>query len=195
MICSRCDKEMDMTPSTSQSFCRKCGLVEKLDGTVFEDEQFYHQEGKRTKHGNYEANKHCKIWVERIQARESKEIPQALITKLKKCIVRDSIIDLDRVTCELIRDWLRQIRRTKFNEHVPLIRKLLTGKVPSQLTDIELRKLGISFDKVITVFGKIKPPEKTNCPYHPYFIYKILELMIDECGRKRELLSCIHLQS
>ncbi len=193
--CSSCEQEMDVAPSTSQSFCKKCGVIEKMYGTVFEDEQFYHQEGQRTKHGNYETNKHCKIWVERIQARESKDIPPKIIAKLQKCIVRDRIIDFDRVSCELIRDYLRQIRETTFNEHVPLIRKLLTGKVPPQLTDTELRKLGIWFDKVITIFEKIKPPDKTNCPYHPYFIYKILDIMVSNRTRKREILSCIHLQS
>jgi len=195
LACEQCKKEMDVTPSTSQCFCRKCGLVDKLEGTVFEDEQFFHQEGQRTKHGNYETNKHCKIWVGRIQARESKKIPPSLIAKLNRCIKMDGIIDSERVTCERIREYLRQLKKTKFNEHIPLIRQLLTGKVPPQLTDIELRKLSIWFDKVITIFGKIKPPEKTNCPYHPYFIYKILDIMVEDVGRKKEILSCIHLQS
>jgi len=192
--CETCNQEMSITSNVSQRICKKCGFIENMYGTVFEDEQFYYQEGHRSKHGNYETNKHFKIWVERIQARESKDIPVRIINKLMKCIENDHIIDIHRISCKLIRYYLRKIRETTFNEHVPLIRKLLNGKVPPQLNDVELRKLAIWFDKAITVFERIKPIEKTNCPYHPYFIYKILDVMITD-NRKKEILACIHLQS
>lgn len=194
LTCETCDQEMTLTHNVSQVFCKKCGLIEKMYGTVFEDEQFFHQEGYRSKHGNYETNKHFKIWVERIQARESKDIPVRIINKLTKCIKNDRIIDMNRISCKLIRAYLRKIRETSYNEHVPLIRNILNGKVPPQLNDVELRKLSIWFDKAITIFERIKPIKKTNCPYHPYFIYKILDIMIKD-GRKKEILSCIHLQS
>lgn len=195
MMCEKCNQEMSITTNTSQMFCKKCGMLEKIYGTVFEDNQFYHQEGQRAKHCNYETNKHFKIWVERIQARESKDIPPVVIKKLNKCAENDNIIDRNRISCQLIREYLRDIKETAFNEHVPLIRKLMTGIVPPQLDDIELRKLEIRFDKSISIFEKIKPANKTNCPYHPYFIYKILDIMIQNINRKKQILSCIHLQS
>ena len=46
--------------------------------------------------------------------------------------------------------------------------------------------------------SKIKPQKKTNCPYHPYFIYKIIEQIINKDSdkiKKAQILSCIHLQS
>ena len=97
--CETCNQEMSITSNVSQRICKKCGFIENMYGTVFEDEQFYYQEGHRSKHGNYETNKHFKIWVERIQARESKDIPVRIINKLMKCIENDHIIDIHRISC------------------------------------------------------------------------------------------------
>lgn len=195
--CEKCGKKMTIVSNTSELVCEMCGITQALSGTVFEDDQFYYQEGQRTKHGNYDPTKHCRIWVERIQARETTDIPPSVLDKLKKCIARDRIRDIKRISCAQIRKHLQQTRNSKYNEHIPLIRKLLTGIVPPQLTDHELQLVNIYFDKVIRIFDEVKPAGKTNCPYHPYFIYKIIEQILKpkDSERKKEILSCIHLQS
>ena len=178
--------------------CEICGIVKNLYGTVFEDDQFYYQEGQRTKHGNYDPTKHCRIWVERIQARETTDIPIKVIERIKKCISRDRIRDIKLISCSQIRKYLQQTHNSKYNEHIPLIRKLITGVVPPQLTDHEVQLINIYFDKVIRIFDEVKPTGKTNCPYHPFFIYKIIEQIIKapfDRIRKKEILGAIHLQS
>jgi len=62
-----CVTKMDIDPIASTLICKNCGIIKELYGTVFEDEQFYYQEGQRTKHGTYDPSKHCRFWVERIQ--------------------------------------------------------------------------------------------------------------------------------
>jgi hypothetical protein len=193
-----CSTKMDIDPSASTLICKNCGLIKELYGTVFEDEQFYYQEGQRTKHGTYDPSKHCRFWVERIQARETTEIPESIIQSVLKCIIRDKIKNKHRINCTQIRKFLRQTNNSKYNEHVPLIRKLITGIIPPQLTDYEMQLIHIYFDKVIHIFDEIKPPKKTNCPYHPYFIYKIIEQILigdNDKTRKLKILACIHLQS
>jgi hypothetical protein len=193
-----CLNKMDIDAITSTLICKRCGMTKKLYGTVFEDEQFYYQEGQRTKHGTYDPSKHCRFWVERIQARETTEIPEKVIISIKKCINRDKIKNINHINCTQIRRYLRQTHNSKYNEHVPLIRKLITGIMPPQLTDYEMQLIHIYFDKVIHIFDEIKPPQKTNCPYHPYFIYKIIEQIIKKDSdrlRKSQILACIHLQS
>lgn len=196
-ICG-CGEKMSIDPATSSLICKHCGVVKELHGTVFEDEQFYFQEGHRTKHGTYDPSKHCRFWVERIQARETTEIPESVLNSIKKIIIRDKIYNKNHITCIQIRKYLRQTHNSKYNEHIPLIRKLITGISPSQLTDHEIQLVHIYFDKVIRLFDELKPPEKTNCPYHPFFIYKIIEQIIKNPihrVRKCKILSCIHLQS
>jgi hypothetical protein len=194
----KCGNDMLIDANSSMLVCKNCGLSKELYGTVFEDDQFYYQEGHRTKHGTYDPSKHCRFWVERIQARETTEIPEVIINSMKTCIIRDKIRNKNQVTCAIIRKYLRQTQNSKYNEHVPLIRKMLTGITPPQLTDYEMQLIHIYFDKVIHIFDEIKPPKKTNCPYHPYFIFKIIEQIIKsekDIIRKSKILSCIHLQS
>lgn len=193
-----CSAKMDIDSLTSALVCKECGSTKDLYGTVFEDEQFYFQEGQRAKHGTYDPAKHCRFWVERIQARETTEIPEKVINDLKKAITYDKIKNKKYISCTQIRKYLSQTRYSKYNEHVPLIRKLITGIAPDQLTDYEMQLVHIYFDKVIHIFDEIKPVSKTNCPYHPYFIYKIIEQLITKPHdriRKLKILSCIHLQS
>jgi len=162
--CDKCRNKMTIIPNNSELICENCGITKNLYGTVFEDDQFYYQEGQRTKHGNYDPTKHCRIWVERIQARETTDIPQRVIESIKKCINRDRIRDIKRINCSQIRKYLQQTHNSKYNEHIPLIRKLMTGVVPPQLSDHELQLINIYFDKVIRIFDEVKPTGKTNCP-------------------------------
>ena len=202
--CDVCLTEMKIIANLSEIVCTECGITERLYGTVLEDEQLYYQEGQRSKHGSYDPSKHCRFWIERIQARESKEIPDSVLQAVRKCIRHNKIRNTEDITYKEIRNYLSQTRNTSYNEHVPLIRKIITGESPAQLTDQELQLIQIHFDKVIRIYDEIKPSNKTNVPYHPYLIYKIIEHILhskprDEfykCKKRMfSIMSCIHLQS
>jgi hypothetical protein len=197
MQCS-CGAKMNIDAPMSALICKSCGFLRELLGTVFDDEQFYFQEGQRTKHGTYDPSKHCRFWVERIQARETTDIPQAIIQSIKDCIRRDKIKNKNQITCRLIRKYLRDTRNSKYNEHVPLIRKIITGITPPQLTDYEMQLILIYFDKITHIFTEIKPRSIKNSLFHPYLIFKILGQILNakkDKIRLHRLLECIHLQS
>ena len=192
-----CGAIFNIEAKNSEFVCLKCGSTEKLYGTVFEDEQLFYQEGQRTKHGKYDPTKHCKFWVDRIQAKESAEIPDTVINKIKSCIKRDKIW-LECVTCPIIRDYLKEIKQTKYNDHVPLIRKYITGQEPPQFSDYELKLIYVYFSRVMQIYNRIKPDNKINSPYHPFFVYKIVEQILnknDDSTRRNYILNSIHLQS
>jgi hypothetical protein len=200
--CNTCNSEMKIISNLSEITCTICGITENLYGTVFEDEQFYYQEGRRSKHGSYDPSKHCKFWLERIQAKESKEIPDTIINSIKEYLNTNNIRNKEDITCREIRKYLSHTRNSSYNEHIPLIRKIITGEAPEQLTDKELQLITIYFDKVIRIYEEIKPNEKTNVPYHPYLIYKIIEHILSsktqlftQKKRMHNILSYIHLQS
>lgn len=193
----QCKNSFIIRSKTSESVCNKCGLTEKLYGVVFDDSQFFFQEGHRTKHGKYDPGKHCKFWIDRIQAKESTEIPELLINKIISCIKADGIW-LHDVTCVIIRDYLKYLKKTTYNDHVPLIRKLITGVEPPQFTDKEHKLINMYFSRVIQIYNKTKPTSKPNCPYHPFFIYKIVEQILnkpEDKKRRQEILSNVHMQS
>lgn len=193
-IC-KCGMTMKVFSNISELICPNCGNIYTLYGIAFEDTQFYNQEGNRTKHGSYDPSRHCKFWVDRIQAKENTNINKKCIELIIKCIKRDGIKDSRRLLCSHIRRYLKEIHYTEYNDHVPLIRKLITGIVPPQLRPNELRKLYNLFDKSINAFNITKPSNKSNTIYYPYIIYKILNIIISNNIRKRKILECIHLQS
>ena len=196
-FCDKCKMPYSIEEKTAEYVCKNCGKLEKMAGVVFEDDQFYYQEGKRTKHGKYDPIKHAKFWLDRIQAKESTNIPDTVINAIKRRILRDKQW-VDNISCETIRSYLKQLKLTTYNNHTALILKIITGIEPEQLTEIEVRLVYMHFGTVIQIFNKIKKPTKYNCPYHPYFIYKILEQVIKaphDRIRREKILSCIHLQA
>lgn len=195
--CKLCNIPYTTDRKNNEYYCHKCNVVEKIYGVVFEDEQFFYQEGQRTKHGKYEPTKHCKFWIDRILAKECVELPEKLINNIKKCIKRDNI-RLEQLSCEDIRTYLKELKMTFYNNDVSLICKEITKKEPEQLTERELRLLYMYFNKIIQIFDMIKPENKLICSYYPYFIYKIIEHILKDKiheKRKKSILSRIHLQS
>lgn len=192
-----CGENYRVEPKYSELLCKKCGNSEKIYGVIFEDDQFYYQEGQRAKCGKYDSTKHCKFWIDRIQAKESTEIPEKIIQKIKNRLFRDKIY-VENITCKTIREYLKEIKQTIYNNHIPLIKKILTGKEPPQFSDYELKLIYVYFGRVVQIYNKTKPDNKPNCPYHPFFIYKIIEQILNkptDGDRRNEILSYIHLQS
>lgn len=193
-----CGEKMIVAPTSSELFCPNddCGEIRVLHGTVFEDYQFYNQDGQKTKHGSYTHMRHLKFWVERIQARENKEFNESEHAKIDHCIKRDGILTSE-INCMVMRDYLKECKLTGLNNHAPLLVRLKTGKVPPQLTYNETNELSIKFSKMMEYYDRLNPEEtfdRQNKPYYPYFIYKILEEMFRK-GPKIKILECIHLQS
>ena len=190
-----CGNKMIIQSNTSELLCTSCGSIHTLIGSVFENSQFYQQEGNRYMHGTYDPNRHCKFWIDRIQAKENTIIDDNSINKIKQCIKKDKIENLKNISIDQFRIYLKQTKLSKLNDHIPLIKKMITGYIPPQLNHKELHLLFNYFDKATKIYNQIKPKEKSNSLYYPFLIWKILDLIINDQQKKKDLLSCIHLQS
>jgi hypothetical protein len=189
-----CGNVMEVLPTSSEMVCDHCGFITKLIGTVFEDNQFYNQEGGRYKHAGYEPSKHCKCWLERIQAKETNTITKAQIEKLEACIKRDRITNKRKITISQLRSYLKDSGLTELNEHVALIKKIITGITPPQLTFSETQDITNSFSKAVKAYNLVRPSHKSNNIYYPYILRKLIELHVADYNKQKELLSFIHLQ-
>jgi hypothetical protein len=192
-MCS-CGNKMSIIPNSSELMCNACGYLYQLTGTVFDDNQFYNQESSRYKHARYEPSKHCKCWLERIQAKENNNITNEQIEKIENCIKRDNIKNKKLITIEQFRRYLKNCNLSELNEHIALIRKLITGISPPTLTYSETQDITNAFSKAVKAYNIIKPKIKSNMIFYPYLLRKLIELNIEDHNKKKELLSCIHLQ-
>ncbi len=194
-ICHTCNELMMVTGINEQS-CGKCGRCEEAI-ILNNDDNMNMIESNNSKSGSYDPSKHCKYWIDRIQGHEISDMTDIFSTaqNIKEWLNKEKIKNIDYITCKLIRKYLRKCGKSSLNEHIPLIRKIITGVAPPQLTESESQRLNIYFIKIIKIYNSIKPPNKVNCPYHPYIIFKILEQILPDSDRKKSILSCIHLQS
>ena len=192
--CELCNGKMNVKISTSELTCAECGNTVKLIGTVLEDNHFYGQEGGRYKHGSYNPMRHCKTWVDSIQAKGSKSIDPLIIQQIKDKISKNKIVNVKNISIDQYRKYLKDLKLTKYNNHITLIRKYISGISPPQLSHDEINRLYNYFDKSIKTYLEIKPPNKRNSMFYPFYIYKIIEIIIEEPSKKKELLNCIHLQ-
>ncbi len=192
-----CGTKMIIQSSTSELLCSKCGFTVNLIGSVTEEAQLFAQEGNRVSHGSYDPARHCKFWIERIQAKENTVIPKESIARIRRSIQKDypDTANYKNISVKQFRAYLKQNNLSKLNDHIPLIKKIITGHVPPQLSFKEHQLLFIYFDKAARTYEKIKPFNKKNSLYYPFLIYKILELIIDNKDKRDKLLDCIHLQS
>jgi len=200
-LCPDCKIAMTYISNSSEMVCEQCGFSELVFGSAEDDEIIDFSNcnvviPRKTKRGAYDPAKHRRLWIERIQARETVEINQYVIDKIKEFGAMDGLSGA-KLTCSHIREYLHQLRFTQYNDHVPYIRKLITGISPPQFTEHELQLINNYSDKAGRIFEEIKPPNKSYCPYHPMFIFKIIDqiLLNTSLQRKKEILSCIHLQS
>ena len=194
-VCKICKDTMIVT-NMGELSCMRCGFCCDAIITIVDDESITN-DSKNIKYGTYDPSKHCRYWLDRIQGREIADMTniELLVEEIKEHLTQSRIKNYDHVTYSLIRTYLRKSGKSAFNEHIPLIRKLITGISPPQLTEAELQKVNIYFIRIIKLYNTIKPSTKINCPYHPYIIYKILEQILANGARKTAILRCIHLQS
>lgn len=194
-LCTFCDEQMSFIAKESTLECSKCFAQQDARGMMYSEDQADISE-KNYKSNQYQARKHGKAWIDCLQGLESKEIPEKVLVHIKECMRKDRIIDVSKVTCNTIRGYLsKKSNMSKYNQHIPKIRKLVTGIEPPQLTEAESELFFEYYGKVINIYNTIK--EKVNCPYCPYFIYKILEQILKDPihhERKGRFFSYIHLQ-
>lgn len=204
--CPGCGTRMETDASLSELRCPACGAVQELVGMVFDDSQFYRQEGQKAKSGTFNPNRHWQFWMTHLSAREPEEeigdkddpdnlYGEKLIEELRRLVVQDGRV-LRLLTVDDVRSMLRRVGKTKLNQNVALIMKKLTGVGPPQLPE-EIEVLAENyFTKVIEISENVSTRGRVNRNYYPYYILKILDHILPENDLvNRRLLYYIYIQS
>jgi hypothetical protein len=204
--CPVCSHEMTIDTGRSVLRCTECGAIQELVGTVFDDAQFYSQEGQKAKSGTFNPNRHFQFWWTHILAREpedeigDKDDPdnqygERILETLRSIVTRDNKL-LRLTTVNDVRAMLREIGRTDLNKNVPLIMKKLTGIGPPQVPDSIAARVENLFTKAIEVGERIRRTGRVNRNYYPFYILKILAQVLPEDDYdNRRVLYYIYIQS
>lgn len=193
-ICKKCEIPFIIDEKTNEYICKKCGIIGKLFGESLEE--ISAQQGL-DKHNRYDPTKHCKAWINRLQGKENIDIPEHVIDTIKRKIKDDNIY-IEILTCEMIRKYLSDLKLWKYNPNVPQIWKRITNRPLDEFTDKEVNQICMYFSRVVQILSDLPENTKTNCPYQPFFIYKIVEQIMShprDIERRNNILSRIHLQT
>jgi hypothetical protein len=197
--CPNCRGRMNLDGPRSELRCTKCDYILTLKGMMYDENHMYSNDGSLAKRGAYETSRHCRYHVERILAIKNPNIPESVIGpggKIDRWLERNFKYP-KLATCPDYRRCLKEIDETKYNEHVPYIRQVKSGISPDRLFHHEMRLLYIYFEKAVTAFNEIKADERANLKYYPYFIYKIIEIILhkpEDKKRLQSIVNCIHFQ-
>lgn len=194
--CSSCSDDMVIESKISSMVCTNCGALTEIKGMMFEDEQFFYQDGQCAK--GYNPSKHCRAWLDEIEGTEKNNINDKVVSEIKAVLKSEKIKNKHHVTHGHIRSILQRLNYSKYNKNVSSIRSRVLKIQNPRFTEKEKQIIMIYFSKVIPIYMKVKPPGKISCFYHPYYIYKIIEMKILDHNKEErilKLLDSIHLQS
>lgn len=145
-----CGRIMSLNQATSELYCPECQEIRENMGVSYED---IANESSRSKSGSYDPNKHLDYWLIRIQAMEKTEFQPEHIEKMKRIISRDSI---ELTNVHLMRKILKELKLTIYNEHAPLLMKILTGISPPTLNLKLLGRISVKFNRIMELIPMAK---------------------------------------
>lgn len=195
-ICPVCNSHVIKYPQRSELVCTKCTYNIILKGTIFDETQFYSQDGVNIKNGNNELIRHCRYHLKRILGLGYVKVDNRLLNKIYGWIHTNNIRYPKTLKYSDYRRCLKNIRETKHNEAIAYIKQIISGRSSGYLHHDEFDKTCIYLVKAITTYKEIFGFD-CNLKYNPYFILKILPMILrsdNDKERLNEIISCIHFQ-
>ncbi len=199
-ICEECGYRLDLSADMLFLLCYSCGDV--VDARDLNVEMVKHN--PRSRVGNFKPNRHFKRWMDHILARETEEelgdSKDPLNLRGEKMIerVREGCnrkrLTAEYMTVEDVRAILKELGLSKYNDNIPLIIKKITGRAPPSLSEDSYHRVFSMFSMVMEARNGIRREGRTNRIYYPYYIYKIMDLVLDS-REERKAMDFIHLHS
>lgn len=169
----KCSKVLD--EALSEEICQECGVSEFFLG----DEVGYKEEQEHEKNivYSYKRENHFNEWVSQFQAKESTNVPDEVVTKLRSEFKKQKLKDLSDITHEKVKALLKKLNFSKYYEHVPYITTMISGITPPTMPQALEDKLRLMFHSIQAPFEKHKPANRKNFLSYSFVLYKMCELL------------------
>ena len=194
-ICDFCGEDMIQSYDKTSYDCLNCNISKPVHNTLIDTTKAI----PRSKIGNFNPERHFRTWMDRILARESEdEIRSGQYDNCGQIIdlIRDGLRSksksIEHITIDDIRLGLKELGMTSLNKNTSLIAKKITGRSPPYFTEEQYMRVHSLFAQVMESRDKIDSIKKCNRIYYPYYIAKILDLILTD-PEQRKILNYIHL--
>ena len=161
--------------SLSEEICHVCGVSDFILG----DEVGFKEEQEHEKNivYSYKRENHFNEWISQFQAKESTNVPDEVLARLRTEFKKQKIKDLSEITHEKVKGLLKKLNYAKYYEHVPYIATILSGITPPTMPQELEDKLRLMFHAIQAPFEKHKPENRKNFLSYSFVLYKLCELL------------------
>lgn len=177
-LCPDCDIELVYNQKDSEITCPECGNCRfyqdhEVTGEFRDDVHILSPFA-------YKRMTHLKEYLSQIQAKETTDIPEEIISMIQKEIRKERITDVDLITPRRVRGYLKKLHLNKFYDHVNSIIVRITGTSALKLSgELECTFIEM-FQQIQSPFEKHCPPERKNFLSYSYTLHKMCLIMGQE---------------
>ena len=174
-LCELCDNEMTMCLNEANLTCSKCGNQQFI--LVDSDKPSYKDPPREVCYYAYKKINHFNEWLAQFQAKESTEIPSGIYDAILIQLKKERITNMSSLKPTKLREILRNMKCSKYYEHIPHIINRLNGQNAPFMSREDEEKLRHMFREIQPSFKKHCPKGRRNFLSYGYVLYKFCELL------------------
>ncbi len=173
--CPECDIDMVLYSADGIQVCEKCGLEQAV--LIESEKPSFKDPPLEAVFFSYKRINHFNELIAQFQAKESTEIPEEVFDVILGEIKKERIQNLESLTTEKIKKYLKKNSLTKYTDHVAHILYKINGIPPPQLSKDLEEKLRNMFKEIQGPFMEVCPNNRKNLLNYSYVFHKFFELL------------------
>ena len=173
-LCDNCNCELNINPDTGEAICEKCGMVQYR--VINSKLPTYKNNNIEKNNYPYKKFNHFVDCLNKIQGKETIHITDDIINNIA-INIRKHNLNYDEVKVKDMREILREMKLSKYYNHIAYILSKITGKQPPTLKKETEEYLKSLFKDIEKSFEKNKQPNRTNFPSYHYILHKMFEYL------------------
>jgi Zn finger protein HypA/HybF involved in hydrogenase expression len=175
--CPVCNTEMLFNETFLD--CSECGYREYI--LIDSEKPSYKDPPREMSYYAYKKINHLNEWLAQFQAKETTEIPAAVLDQIKTELRKERITDMSKLKISKLKEVLKKLKLSRCYDHVAHILNRLNGiSAPVLSREVE-EKLRFMFKEIQFSFVKHCPKKRSNFLSYSFVLYKFCELLeLDE---------------
>jgi ribosomal protein L37AE/L43A len=174
--CEKCNDELIPIEHEGIMVCKNCSAQYKY--IVEHKKPSYKEPPKEASFYAYKRINHFKEILAQFQAKETTQIDDSVIIKIKNQIKKERIT-VDELNNEKTKMILKNLGFNKYYEHIPFIKQKLGIKPPTMSKDLE-EKLCNLFMQIQKPYAQFCPNDRVNFLNYYYVLFKLCELLNED---------------
>ena len=175
--CPICEKEMLLNETFLD--CPTCGYRDAI--LIDSEKPSYKDPPREMVYYAYKKINHFNEWLSQFQAKETTEIPAAVLDQIRAELKKDHLSDMTKLKTSKLKDVIKKLKLSKYYDHIPHVLARLKGVTAPVLSREVEEKLRFMFKEIQFSFVNHCPKKRSNFLSYSFVLYKFCELLeLDE---------------